>query len=86
MKNSLHQYHIKNGAACNTQKHILFPQMQCHNCQNSNRFRDSKGSAAGLNADTNRDAVTNSMEPAKINILIKKGYQAEKPLLLIRNP
>ena len=36
-----------------------------------------KKAAIGMNADSRRLAVTNSMEPAKINILIKNGYHTE---------
>ena len=33
-----------------------------------------------------RLTVTNSIEPAKMNILINSGYPTENPLLLIKNP
>ena len=33
-----------------------------------------------------RFAVTNSMEPAKMNMLINRGYHTENPWLRMRNP
>ena len=40
----------------------------------------------GLNADTSRFTVTNSMEPVKMNALMHMGHRNEKPRVPISTP
>ena len=42
--------------------------------------------ANGLNADTSRFTVTNSMEPVKMNALMHIGHKKEKPRVPINTP
>ena len=49
-------------------------------------IRASRKPASGLNAESSRFTVTNSIEPAKMNALIHIGHTKEKPLVPMRMP